>query len=233
MQDEIFERGMQAQLAAWQRRLAAGERRVGWKLGYMDTAARTRLGLPHPMVGYLTSGRLIPSGGVFHPAHGASLLAESEVALQLGRDIPPGSLAEAAQAAIAAWAPAIEIVDVTQPLDDIERILAGNLFHAAVVLGEPVDARRFHDLREVSGGLVVNDLPSGTVDPASLPDNPGVLLALVADVLGRFGECLCAGDWIITGSVIKPGKVQAGDSVVVDLGALGRVGVALTRSAFS
>jgi 2-keto-4-pentenoate hydratase len=112
----------------WRRRLAAGERRIGWKPGYVDAAVRTHLGLPHAMVGFLTSGRLIPSGGICPAPPGASLLAGSEVACQLGRDVPPGSSVEAAQAAITARAPAIEIVDVTQPLEDMERILAGTCF---------------------------------------------------------------------------------------------------------
>ena len=111
MHNEIFQRGMQAQLAQWQRRLDADEQRIGWKMGYMDVAARTRLGLPHPMVGFLTSGRSIPDGGTYTAPAGAKLLAEAEVAVLLGRDIPSGTTPELALASITALAPAIGLVE--------------------------------------------------------------------------------------------------------------------------
>lgn len=221
--ENIFERGMRAQLSAWRQRLALGERRIGWKMGYMDAAVRTRLSLPHPLVGFLTSGRLIPDGGVLRYARHASLLAESEVALHLGRDITPGCSPMEAADAIDALATAMEIVDVTQPLEDMAEILAGNLFHAAVALGAPHTVRNLRSLPDVTGALWVNAAQQGAVDPASLLQDPGPLLAQVADLLGHFGIGLSAGDWIITGSVVKPWRVQAGDQVAVDLGVLGRV----------
>ena len=227
MQSEPLVRGMRAQLDSWRSRLASGERRVGWKLGYMDGAVRTRLGLPHPMIGFLTSGRLIAASGSCAVPAGAKLLAESEVALQLGRDVPPGSSATTAQAAIAAVAPAIEIVDVTQPLDDMERILAGNLFHAAVVLGAPLAPSVLLSAQEIGGSLVVNGEQAGVVDPAGLAQPPGGILCLVADILAGFGEGLCAGDWVITGSLITPRRVVSGDHLVLDMGALGRVSVVM------
>lgn len=221
--DAIFARGMRAQLSAWRQRLALGERRIGWKMGYMDSAVRARLGLPHPLVGFLTSGRLIPDGGVLRYAPQARLLAESEVALRLGRDLAPGCSPRSAADAIDAVAPAMEIVDVAQPLEDMTEILAGNLFHAAVALGTPRVVRNRGSLPDVTGGLWVNATQQGAVDPASVLQNPGALLAQVADLLDHFGVGLRAGDWIITGSVVKPWRVQAGDEVMVDLGALGQV----------
>ncbi len=225
--DDVFQRGMRAQLSTWRQRLALGERRIGWKMGYMDAALRARLGLPHPLVGFLTSGRLLPDGGVLPCAAHATLLAESEVALRLGRDLAPGCTPREAAAAIDALAPAMEIVDMTQPQEDLQQVLAGNLFHAAVVLGTPMTLPGLVSLPDITGGLWVNATQQGAVDAASLLQNPGALLAQVTGLLGQFGEGLRAGDWIITGSVVKPWRVQAGDEVVVDLGGLGRVALRL------
>ncbi len=225
--DAIFERGMRAQLNAWRQRLAAGEQRVGWKMGYMDAQVRARLGLPHPLTGFLASGRLIRDGDVLRCPPRANLLAESEVALRLGRDLAPGCSPREAADAVDALAPALEIVDVTQPLEDMAEILAGNLFHAAVVLGAPLTVRNLGSLPDVTGGLWVNATQQGTVDPACVLQNPGALLAQVAGLLDHFGVGLRAGDWIITGSVVKPWRVQAGDEVMVNLGALGRVALCI------
>src|SRR5204863_27590 len=91
----------------------------------------------------------------------AARIAEPEVAIHLGRDVPARAGGEAARAAIAALGAAIELVDIDRPLDDLEAILAANVFHRAVVLGPPrseraggalggVTARAFHNGDQVA-----------------------------------------------------------------------------------
>jgi 2-keto-4-pentenoate hydratase len=227
--DAAVQRGLHAQLREWRARLAAGEQRVGWKLGYMDAAARNRMGLSHPLVGYLTSGRRIPNGGRFMPAPGAQLLVEAELAVRLGRDVPADSSPAAALHAIDALAPAIELVDIAHPLSEVEAILACDLFHAAVALGEPQAIARYPAMETVTGRLRINDRGLGEVATASLPADPGALLILVAQLLAPHGVSLRTGDWIITGAAIKPAPAQPGDHIEVDLDHLGRVEAWLTE----
>ena len=52
--DPRVRRGLEAQLAARERRLAAGERPLGWKLGFGSPEARERLDTAAPLVGFLT-----------------------------------------------------------------------------------------------------------------------------------------------------------------------------------
>jgi 2-keto-4-pentenoate hydratase len=44
----------------------------------------------------------------------------------------------------------------------------------------------------------------------------------VAALLGAVGECLCAGDRLITGSVVQV-PIARGDEVIADIGPLGQV----------
>ncbi len=56
--DPRIGRGMRAQLAARRARIAAGERHLGWKLGFGAPASMQMLGIPAPMVGYLLGDAL-------------------------------------------------------------------------------------------------------------------------------------------------------------------------------
>ena len=215
---------MQAQLAGWRRRIAGGAARVGWKIGFNSPAAQRQLGLDGTVVGHLTQATVL-APGASHSLAGSHLVsAEPEVAIHLGRDVPTGADGEASRAAIAALAPAIELVDIDRPLDDLEAILAANVFHRAVVLGPPagrslagVTARAFRNGEEVA-----------IVDAAATAGDLAAVVRHVADWLGAFGERLCAGDRIIGGSLAPPIWVKAGDRVRMDLGPLGSVEVALT-----
>src|SRR5207253_9330281 len=126
---------MQAQLARWRRGIAGGAARVGWKIGFNSPAAQRQLGLDGTVVGHLTQATVL-APGTSHSLAGSHLVcAEPEVAIHLGRDVPAGAGGEAARGAIGALGAAVELVDVDRPLDDLEAILAANIFHRGVMFG--------------------------------------------------------------------------------------------------
>lgn len=221
--DPRIVRGMQAQLASWRSRIAGGAGRVGWKIGFNSPAAQRQLGLDGTVVGHLTGATVLASG-TSHSLAGSHLVsAEPEVAIHLGRDVPAGAGEDAARAAIAALGAAIELVDIDRPLDDLEAILAANVFHRAVVLGPPAGRA----LAGVTARAYRNGDEVASVDAAAAAGDLAALARHVADWLAAFGERLRAGDRIICGSLAPPIWVKAGDRVRVDLGPLGSVEVAL------
>ncbi len=177
------------------------------------------------MVGHLTQATVLAPGASHSLAGSHLVCAEPEVAIHVGRDVPAGADGEAARTAIAALGAAIELVDVDRPLDDLEAILAANIFHRAVVLAPPradgalagVTARAFRNGEEVA-----------SVEAARAAGDLSALVRHVADWLAAFGERLRAGDRIICGSLAPPIWVKPGDRVRVDLGPLGGVEIALT-----
>ena len=140
-----------------------------------------------------------------------------------------GASPEVAAAAIAGLGAALEIVDLTGPFDDLEQMIAGNLFHRGVVLGptDPAWARRALD--GVEARLVRGDRIAERVMAGEVVDDLADLVRLVADTLGAFGEILRAGDRIISGSITRPVAVTPGDVAGVDLGPLGALEVRFTE----
>ena len=63
-EDPRIKRGMETQLAERRRRLAAGEKPLGWKLGFGAPSAMARLATSAPISGYLLQSALVRSGGL-------------------------------------------------------------------------------------------------------------------------------------------------------------------------
>lgn len=219
---------MQRQLQSWREEISENNQRLGWKVGFNREVDQAKFGLPTAMVGYLTSGRQITNGGVCKATPEANLLVEPEIALRMGADITNDTTASQALAAVNAVAPAIEIVDINRTQSkEIGEILATNLFHHAVVIGEPLALCNVPNKAAMRASLLINGKEQRTLEDDRLPDEFGTLITVVAKILAEHGECLRAGDWIITGAATTPIKVKAGDEVLLKMEPLGEVGLSV------
>lgn len=214
--------GLDAQLRRWRGALEGGAGRLGWKIGINDPDVQKRFGLSHPVMGFLTADRRHDSGATLSAHRGARLQAEAEIAIFVGRDVPEGVSVASARSAIAGIGPALEIVDRSRGARDLAAILEDNLFHEAVVFGGDAPSRDGASLKGVVARVRRNGEEVASHDPRLAPSDLGALVKLVADLLGRHGELLRAGDRILSGSLVQPAPVRSGDAVVADLGPLGR-----------
>ncbi|MBI4195957.1 MAG: fumarylacetoacetate hydrolase family protein [Betaproteobacteria bacterium] len=224
--DPRIVRGMAAQLTRWHERLRAGEKALGWKVGFGAPAAMEKLKIGAPLVGHLTDKALLHSGKALSLAGWKRPVAEPEIAVCIGKDLPRGAGRDAIQAAIAALAPAIELVDLDSPPEEVETILAGNIYQRHVILG-PRDTSRAGCLTE---GLHARVIRNGTeiadtAEPQAATGDYVEIVRHVADLLAAFGERLRAGQFIITGSIIPPLFVEPGEDIEFRLDPVGAVSV--------
>jgi len=208
-------RGMRAQLVLRQRRLAAGDRPLGWKVGFGAPAALAQLGIAGPLIGFLTQHARLASGATVSLAGWAKAMAEPEIAVHIGRDVPGGADAATAAAAIAGISPAIELADVDAPPQDPEDILGRNIYQRHVVLAGTGPARAGGS----AAGLACRVTRNGkefamTSDPQANTGEWLTIVRHVADVLAACGETLRAGEIIITGSVVPPLMLEPGEREV-------------------
>ena len=186
-----------------------------------------RLEITGPLVGFLTRKALVHSGANVTLAGWARPVAEPEIAVHIGRDVSAGADHATAKAAIAGISPAIEIVDVTEPPEDPERILTGNIYQRHVVLAGAAPAKA----GSASDGIVCRVLRRGhefarTSDPQANTGEWVGIVRHVADVLAAFGERLRSGEIIITGSVVPPLTIEPGeDAIAFEVDPVGGVGV--------
>jgi 2-keto-4-pentenoate hydratase len=226
-EDPRVMRGMQAQLELRRRRLDGGDEPLGWKVGFGAPAMLERFGISGPLVGFLTRGARVQSGESISLAGWAKPIAEPEIAVHIGRDVAAGADREAAAAAIAGISPAIELVDLTSPPEDPERILAGNIYQRHVVLAGAGPARA----GSTADGLTCRIIRRGsesarTSDPQANTGEWVSIVRHVADVLAAFGERLRGGEIIITGSVVPPLAIEAGEEgIAFEVDPIGGVAV--------
>jgi 2-keto-4-pentenoate hydratase len=209
--------GLERQLDSLRDTIARGAQRLGWKIGLNTAEVQEKLGIPDPVIGFLTTATKLEPGATRSLGDLEKPLIEPEVCVRLRRPVEAGARPDEALAAIQSLGPAIELVDLPAPPDDVEAAVAGNVFHRGVVLGP------HREDAAVSGVEAVVRIGGEERDSAKADVDLAATISLVADLLGSAGELLEAGDVIICGSLTPPVPVKPGDHVVADLGPLGAV----------
>jgi 2-keto-4-pentenoate hydratase len=202
------ERGTEALLTRRREILAQGAEPIGWKIGFNVRSTQERLGIDAPLAGFLTTDSLLEDGATWSIADDGEVIVESEVAVEVGAD----------GRSIAALFPALELADQPDLDLEVEQILAGNIFHRAVAFGPRVETREPGAAR-----ILVNGAEQHTVAADRTGERLEAMVEAVAARLGAAGEELRAGDRIITGIIAPPHGAQPGDSVRLELEALGGV----------
>lgn len=217
--DRRVARGMQRQLALRRTRIDAGERPIGWKIGFGSRAAMEKLATSAPLVGFLTDASLAEGGSTLSLAGWVRPMFEPEVAVHLIRDLQGSPSRSEVEAAIGGFGAAIELADVAELPVDVEEILAGNIFHRKLVLGP---ARPGCSMEDVTANVWVREQEVGrTDDPQALTGELVSLVTHVAGLLAGVGECLRAGEVVITGSVLPPMPAPAGAGIRYELDPVG------------
>ena len=131
------------QLALIERRCAAGERQIGWKVGLTSKPIQQQFGFHEPCFGCILETR--PSGDAFAATELIRPGFETEICVRLGRPLAGEVSLEEAGAAVAAVHPAFEITETRGDPGQIALMLADNAQQRSVVLGDQA-ADRFDQI---------------------------------------------------------------------------------------
>jgi 2-oxo-3-hexenedioate decarboxylase/2-keto-4-pentenoate hydratase len=202
------ERGTSALLTRRRLILSKAAESVGWKIGFNLPEYQQKLGIDAPLAGFLTSNGLLDDGAEWSLGSDGEVIVESEVAVELGDDAR----------SIVALLPALELADPPDLSQDVETILAGNIFHRAVAFGPRVETAAPGAAR-----ILVNGDEQHAVDAERAGANLEAMVEAVAARLEEADERLRPGDRIITGILAPPHKPEPGDTVRLELEAVGAV----------
>jgi 2-keto-4-pentenoate hydratase len=201
-------RGTAALLTRRRLILAKAAEPVGWKVGFNSPEIQEKLGIDGPLAGFLTTNGLLEDGAEWSLGKEGEVVVESEVAVELGDDAR----------SIVALLPALELADPPDLDQDVETILAGNIFHRAVAFGPRVETGSPGAAR-----ILVNGQEQHAVDAESAGANLEEMVEAVGRRLEAADERLRPGERIITGVLAPPHKAEPGDTVRLELEALGAV----------
>lgn len=214
VQDPRILRGMEKQLRLRQDRLNVGEKSIGWKVGFGTSASQERLRINAPLVGFLTEKTLLPSGANVSIEGWVKPAVESEIAIYMGTDLIEAVDHETTRAAIASIGPAFELADVHFPPDDVEMILADNIYNRHVILGRADTSRAGCVLDGLEARIYRNgDEVARTTDIQALTGDVVDIVSHVARLLLSLGERLRAGELIIAGTIVPHLWVESKENV--------------------
>ncbi|WP_417500241.1 2-oxopent-4-enoate hydratase [Methylophaga sp.] len=215
-----------------ERRMQAGERVIGKKIGLTSKAVQNMLKVDQPDFGYLTDAMVFNQGQempisemLIQPK------AEGEIAFILKRDLlGPGITAADVLAATDCLIPCFEIVDsrIENWRIKIQDTIADNASCGLFVLGDQAVDPRKVDLSTCGMVVEKNGQIISTGAGAAALGSPVNCIVWLANKLGEYGIPLKAGEVILSGSLVPLEPVQAGDFMSVSIGGIGSASVLFT-----
>ena len=217
---------VQARVAA--KRVAAGERQVGWKVGATSFAILEQFKdqIDGPSYGSLMSGTTYSDPEYVSAADFFGIGLEPEIGIVLERPLRgPGVTNVDVLGAAAGVVAAVEILDgrIEQGTSGLEDGMADNAFHGASVLGTLMcPAKGFDFLHE---GAIVrkNGKLFASACGVEALGNPLSVVSWLANELAKHDRQIEAGHVISTGSLTGILPAEAGDVIEVSFAHLGAI----------
>lgn len=222
--DITLEDAYRIQLHFVERRVQAGERIVGKKIGVTSKPVQEFLGVFQPDFGQLTSDMVIEEGETIDLGSLIQPKAEAELAFILKDDLKgPGITAMDVIRATDYVVPCFEIVDSRIKDWDIkiQDTIADNASCGVYVLGKTKGDPRKLDITMAGMVLEKNGELHSTGVGAAVQGSPANAVAWLANTLGELGIPFKAGEVILSGSQSPLVPVVDGDELVCTVGGLG------------
>ncbi|GAA1785038.1 MULTISPECIES: 2-oxo-hept-4-ene-1,7-dioate hydratase [Leucobacter] len=208
------------------RRIAAGRRLVGHKIGLTSKVMQLATGITEPDYGVILDDMVIESGSVVEFDRFSNVRIEVELAFVLAKPlVGPNITIFDVLDATAYVVPALEILNAHIELEGrtIVDTISDNASTGAIVLGgRPVPVGEL-DLRWISALLYRNETIEDSGVAGAVLGHPAMGIAWLANKLAQHGQSLEAGEIVLAGSFTKPMWVERGDTVHAEYQGLGSV----------
>lgn len=225
--DLTVEVAYQVQLTTVDRKVAAGQRIVGKKIGLTSLAMQKMLNVDQPDYGHLLDGMIVEDGGAIPFDKVLQPKVEGEIAFLLKKDLAgPKVTTMDVMLATECIFPSLEIVDsrITDWKIKLQDTIADNASSGLFVLGRP---HKLEEIDLVLEGMVLykNGEIMNTGTGAAALGNPAACVAWLANKLAEFGIILKAGEVILSGAITAAVEARPGDHFAAKFTRLGEVGV--------
>jgi 2-oxo-3-hexenedioate decarboxylase/2-keto-4-pentenoate hydratase len=209
-----------------------GEVTAGYKIGLTTPRMQAMCGIDEPIVGVVLQSRLRGAPASVAVGDYVRLGIESEIALRIGRALPPGEVAaDQVLDYVDGVCAAFELVDdsgADYAHLTAATLVADNAWNAGLVTGEVVTPGGAGSLRDLKGVLTRDGEVVDTGTSSDVLGDPANALAWVVRHLARRGRALQPGQWVSTGSIVPTKFVEPGQSWRFEIGDLPPVEMTLT-----
>ena len=205
------------------RRLERGERRVGMKMGLTSRAKMAQVGVDEMVWGRLTDAMRVEEGGPVSLSRYVHPRVEPEIAFLMKSTLSGAVSPAEALAAVAAVAPAMEIIDSRYENFKfaLADVVADNSSSSGFILG----SWRSPDIDVSNLGMVmeVDGRPVQIGSSAAILGDPLRSLVAAARLVARWGERLEAGWIVLAGGATAAHPLAIGTHIRTTVQTLGSV----------
>src|SRR4051812_36411628 len=216
------------QLALIDRRAAAGERQIGWKVGLTAKPIQEQFGFHEPVFACILETQ--PTGHVFGATELINPGFETELCVRLGGGLEGNVSLEQVRAAVDVIHPSFEIIETRGDMKQIALGMADNGQQRSVVIGAPMHLAPTMELDQVEARVQLNGNEVATGLGSAVLGHPLNSIKWLAEKLVHYGRALRAGDVVMTGSFVRQFPLQAGDIAVAEFSGIGRVEVRIAEA---
>jgi 2-keto-4-pentenoate hydratase len=208
----------------------AAQPRVGWKIAATSLAGQQHIGVDGPLAGQLFANRVFADGAAVSLDGNLMLVAEAEFVFRFGSPLPPRTneySVEEVLAAVSTLHPGIEIPD--SRYTDFAKVgapqlIADDACASWFVLGDATNAPwSTMDLVAHSVAGYNNEQLVAEGCGANVLGDPRVALTWLVNELRLQGMGVQAGEFVTTGTCLKPLPISKGDRLEMDFGEFGTV----------
>lgn len=219
------------QLINIRRRLDAGARVVGHKVGLSSKAMQQMMGVDEPDYGHLLAEMEVREDVPVEAGRYLFPRVEVEVGFVLGADLPGAECTEEdVLAATVAFAPAIELIDsrIKDWNIGLADTISDNASSAGFVLGAQRVAPKDIDVKAIDAVLTRNGEVVAEGRSDAVLGDPVIAVAWLARKVASFGVRLKAGDIVLPGSCTRAIDARPGDAFHAEFAGLGSVRLQFT-----
>ncbi|MCE3274056.1 MAG: 2-oxohept-3-enedioate hydratase [Ramlibacter sp.] len=210
-----------------ERRVQAGARVIGHKIGLTSRAMQMASKMTEPDYGVLLDDMTYADGARIPASKFTAPRIEVELAFVLGKRIGGKNVTMYDVLDATAYVtPALEIIDYrTEVPRAIVDTIADNAAAGGMITGGRVVRPMDVDLRWCAATLSKNGVIEESGVSAAIMGHPAMGIVWLANRLARHDIMLEAGHILLAGSFTRPVNVAAGDVIHADFGPLGSIGV--------
>ncbi|KQV41362.1 2-oxo-hept-4-ene-1,7-dioate hydratase [Rhizobium sp. Root1204] len=219
--------------AAWvKKKIAAGRKVIGWKIGLTSKAMQYALNIDTPDSGVLfddmlfADGATVPAGRFIQPRIEAEIAFVMKAPLK-GPNVTVFDVLNATDYVT----PALEILDTrilrvdpqTKKARNVFDTISDNAANAGIVTAGRAMRPDQLDMRWMGAIVSRNAEVEETGLGAGVLNHPARGVAWLANRLAQYGDSIEAGQIVLAGSFIRPIETRHGDTICADFGPYGSV----------
>ena len=214
------------------KRIEAGEKWIGLKMGLTSEAKRKQMDLDSPLYGELTQEMEISNGGTYPLKGQIHPKIEPEVAFLI-KDAMKGEVTrEEVLANTEAVIPCMEILDSRYKqfkYFSMEDVISDNSSSSQYILGEPIKDFASIDLKNLNMKMSVNGTLAQEGSTEAISGDPVVSVIQLCELLEKRGRELPAGSLVLAGAATLAVALEPGMKVELEVEKLGNLSVSVTE----